>query len=65
MLKKKHVFFENRIDGYDEHTCWQRIYHYDIPLTISHETEALIKSDFSHIEVLKNLELTFTLKAYK
>lgn len=40
-------------------------YHYDTPLTVEHETEALIEGGFSRVEILKNWGLTFTLKAYK
>ena len=38
-------------------------YHYDTPLTVKHETEALIKSGFSSVEVLRNWGATYTLKA--
>lgn len=40
-------------------------YHYDTPLTVAHETEALKQAGFGKIEVLKNWEATHTLKAYK
>ena len=38
-------------------------YHYDTPLTVEHETEALLAAGFSAVEVLNNWGATFTLKA--
>lgn len=38
-------------------------YHYDTPLTVEHETEALLKAGFSSVEVLAHWGATFTLKA--
>lgn len=38
-------------------------YHYDTPLTVAHETEALLEAGFSSVEVLKNWGATYTLKA--
>ena len=40
-------------------------YHYDTPLTVEHETEALLAAGFSKVEVLKNWGHTYTLKAIK
>ena len=40
-------------------------YHYDTPLTVKHETEALTKAGFSSIEVLNNWGATYTIKAVK
>ena len=40
-------------------------YHYDTPLTIEHETEALILSGFSSVEVLGSWGNTYTLRAVK
>lgn len=40
-------------------------YHYDTPLTVNHETEALLDAGFSSVEVLKNWEATYTIKAVK
>lgn len=40
-------------------------YHYDTPLTVEHETEALLEADFSFVEVLNNWGVTFTIKAIK
>ncbi len=40
-------------------------YHYDTPLTVAHETEALIEAGFSTVEVLKSWENTYTLKVQK
>ena len=40
-------------------------YHYDTPLTVEHEKEALLSAGFSSVEVLKNWDHTYTLKATK
>ena len=38
-------------------------YHYDTPLTVEHETEALTEAGFSSVEVLSHWGATYTLKA--
>ena len=38
-------------------------YHYDTPLTVEHEKEALFTAGFSSVEVLNNWDATYTLKA--
>ncbi len=38
-------------------------YHYDTPLTVDHEKEALLSAGFSSVSVLKNWGATYTLKA--
>lgn len=38
-------------------------YHYDTPLTVMHETEALLQAGFSSVEVLNHWGATYTLKA--
>lgn len=40
-------------------------YHYDTPLTVEHETEALLAAGFSSVDVLNNWGPTYTLKAFK
>ena len=40
-------------------------YHYDTPLTVEHETEALLEAGFSSAQVLNNWGVTFTIKANK
>ena len=40
-------------------------YHYDTPLTVKHEIEALLESGFSSVEVLKNWGATYTIKAVR
>ncbi len=40
-------------------------YHYDTPLTVEHETEALLEAGFSSVEVMNNWGVTFTIKANK
>ena len=41
------------------------IYHYDTPLTVDHETEALIGAGFASVTVLKRWGATSTLKAIR
>jgi tRNA (cmo5U34)-methyltransferase len=38
-------------------------YHYDTPLTVEHETEALLEAGFSSVEVLCHWGATYTVKA--
>ena len=38
-------------------------YHYDTPLTVAHETEALLTAGFTSVEVLANWGATYCLKA--
>ena len=40
-------------------------YHYDTPLTVVHEKEALLQAGFSSVEVLKTWGTTWTIKANK
>ena len=40
-------------------------YHYDTPLTVQHETEALLEAGFSRVEILGRWGPTYTLKAVK
>ena len=40
-------------------------YHYDTPLTVNHESEALVEAGFSSVEVLSNWGATYTVKAVK
>ena len=40
-------------------------YHFDTPLTVGHETEALLEAGFSSVAVLQNWGATYTLKAIK
>ena len=40
-------------------------YHYDTPLTVAHEKEALMQAGFKTVEILASWGATFTLKASK
>ena len=40
-------------------------YHYDTPLTVQHETEALLEAGFASVQVLKSWSMTYTIKAVK
>lgn len=43
----------------------EEFYHYDTPLTLEHEKQALLEAGFRKIEVFGNWGATYTLKAYK
>ena len=43
--------------------CDGESYHFDTPLTVTHEKEALLLAGFSYVTVLKNWGPTYTLKA--
>ena len=45
--------------------CDDEFYHYDTPLTVAHETEALLAAGFSSVTVLDRWGATCTLKASK
>ena len=45
--------------------CDNEFYHYDTPLTVKHETEALLEAGFSDVQVLNRWGATYTLKAVK
>ena len=49
----------------DQGIADDEFYHYDTPLTVRHETEALLDAGFSSVEVLKNWGATYTIKAVK
>ena len=40
-------------------------YHYDTPLTVQHETEALLEAGFVSVQVLRSWGTTYTIKAVK
>ena len=48
-----------------EGICDDEIYHYDTPLTVEHEGEALIEAGFSSVEVMGSWGATYTVKAVK
>ena len=43
--------------------CDYELYHYDTPLTVEHETEALAEAGFASVEVLNNWGATYTIRA--
>ena len=45
--------------------CDDDFYHYDTPLTVAHESEALMEAGFSSVEILRQWGATYTLKANK
>ena len=40
-------------------------YHYDTPLTVEHEKEALLEAGFSQVNEIERWEVTHTLKAVR
>ena len=49
----------------EQHISDNEFYHYDTPLTVAHETEALLEAGFSKVEVLNRWGVTCTVKAFK
>ena len=49
----------------EQGVCDDEFYHYDTPLTVNHEAEALQAAGFSNVEVLNHWGATYTLKAIK
>jgi tRNA (cmo5U34)-methyltransferase len=49
----------------DQNITDETFYHYDTPLTVEHEKEALTKAGFSSVSVLKRWGATHTLKAIR
>ena len=45
--------------------CDDECYHYDTPLTVAHECEALAEAGFASVEVLGSWGATYTIKAMK
>lgn len=43
----------------------EEFYHFDTPLTVRHETEALLEAGFASVELLQNWGATHTIKAKK
>ena len=43
----------------------EEFYHYDTPLTVAHETEALLEAGFTEVSILANWGATYTIKAVK
>ena len=54
----------NRLKA-EEGLADDEFYHYDTPLTVEHETQALLSGGFSHVEILGSWGQTYTLKATK
>ena len=45
--------------------CGDEFYHFDTPLTVGHETHALLTAGFRQVEVLNHWGATYTLRAVK
>ena len=60
-------FYQNellRLKG-EQSIADEAFYHYDTPLTVEHEKEALLKAGFSSVTSLKSWGATYTLKAIR
>ena len=64
--EEKEVFHRRRLLEIKraENIADDEFYHYDTPLTIEHETEALLAAGFSEVQVMDSWGNTSTLKAY-
>ena len=49
----------------EEGLCDEQFYHFDTPLTVEHEIEALLAAGFQRVDMLGRWEATHTLKAIK
>lgn len=49
----------------EENIVGNDFYHYDTPLTVAHESDALLEAGFSQVEILGTWGATYTLKAIK
>ena len=49
----------------EQGTCDNEFYHYDTPLTVQHEIEALTEAGFASVRVLNHWGATYTIKAVK
>lgn len=61
IMHREHLCKLKTEQGINDHA----FYHYDTPLTVAHEIEALTQAGFSSVVVLKNWGATYTLKAEK
>ena len=61
------IFYRNELNRLkaEQGITDNEFYHYDTPLTVEHETQALKEAGFSSVEILGNWGATYTLKASK
>ena len=65
MYRLKKLYRENLLALKKEQGIYDpAFYHYDTPLTVAHETEALVEG-FSSVEVLNNWGPTYLIKAVR
>ena len=64
MLEEMGAFFDARLKG-EQGLSDGEFYHYDTPLTVAHEMQALSDGGFAKIEILKAWGATHILKACK
>ena len=59
------ISYRSELNRLKLHQCItdNEFYHYDTPLTIEHETQALQEAGFTSVEILNRWEATYTLKA--
>ena len=64
---EEEILFRSELDRLkkEEHIEDNEFYHYDTPLTVDHEIEALKEAGFSKLSVITNFGATYIIKAYK
>ena len=66
-LEDEEIFYRNELNRLkaEQGIMDNEFYHYDTPLTVEHEIQALREAGFSFVEILDNWGATCTLKASK
>ena len=64
---EEELLFRNELDRLksQQGIADNEFYHYDTPLTVEHEIQALQEADFQTVKILDRWEATYTLKAGK
>ncbi len=62
--EQERAFFEELDRLKAEQNAGDGVYHFDTPLTVDHEIEALKEAGFSRVEILKKWGATATVRAY-
>ena len=67
LSEDEEIFYRNNLNRLksEQGIADDEFYHYDTPLTVEHETQALKEAGFSSVEILGNWGATYTLRAGK
>lgn len=60
-MHRQNLIALKKAQGLTDH----EFYHYDTPLTVEHEREALLEAGFDRVEILQNWGATYIIKAVK